>query len=261
MLKKVARPAALKVQRTFRLFPREMCLISGAPRSGTTALTDWLSHQPGVAGFQESRILIGIHRFIEDVYRFNNLVKDTGKLVILARHLVLEYYGSSRVLIGKRVLIDKEPLEPVAFPSREYGQFLVHVRQLFPELKLLLAVRDPVATVWSMSQRTWGESLTNAEAKRFTIQEYAENWCSCADLVLRYCSDPRTYVVQYGQLMNDSEKESRRILDFLRVRQGDPFTPRQPRDTGFDQDQRETILRVVRPQLERLTARGISQLG
>jgi hypothetical protein len=260
LLREVARPAVLRVQRTFRLFPQEICLISGAPRSGTTALIDWLGHQPGVAAFEESRILVGIHRFIEDVYRFNKLERDSERLVNLARHLVLDYYSSCRVLIGKRILLDKEPLEPVAFPSREYGRFLVHVRRLFPESKILLAVRDPLATVWSMSERTWGESLTNGGTKQFTIEEYAQNWCACADLVLRYRSDPRTYVVQFGRLMNDPGDESRRILDFLNVRHGEIFEPRQTRDIGFSKEQRETILGVVQPQLDLLNGQGISAL-
>src|SRR5829696_8774651 len=113
MLKDVAKAAALKVQKSFKLYPQEICLLSGAPRSGTTALISWLDRHPRVAAFQESRILVGTHRFMADVYRFNNLERDSETLVELARHLVLDYYSSCRVLIGKSVLVDKEPLEPV----------------------------------------------------------------------------------------------------------------------------------------------------
>jgi hypothetical protein len=213
-----------------------------------------------VAAFQESRILVGIHRFVEDVDRFNHLDRESEKLVKLARHLVRGYYSSCRVLIGKSVVVDKEPLEPIAFPSREYGTFLLNVRRLFPELKLLLLVRDPLATIWSMSERTWGESLTDGGGKHFTIEEYAQNWCSCADLVLRYCSDPQTCVVQFGHLMNDPGNESRRIRDFLGLRGGQLFEPRQTRGIGFSKEQQETILSLVQPQVELLRAQGISEL-
>ena len=258
MLREVAQPAVLQFQRTFKLIPGEFCLVSGAPRSGTTALVNWLGQQRGVSAVQESRILVGIHRFMEDIDRFKGLARDGARIITLARRLVLDYYAGSRILIGKRLLVDKEPLEPVAFPSREYGRFLVHVRTLFPGSKILLVVRGPVATIWSMSQRTWGESLVNMESKRFTIEEYAQNWCSCADLILQYWSDPRTCIVQWERLMNDPETESKRILAFLHVRKGEVFQPRQTKDIGFNREERDTILRLVQPKLDLLRAQGIS---
>jgi hypothetical protein len=98
------------------------------------------------------------------------------------------------------------------------------------------------------------------ETRRFTIEEYIENWCSCADLILQYCSDPNTYIVQFGRLINDPENESRRILDFLNIRKGNSFQPRQTSEIGFSKEEREKILHMVRPQLELLNAQGISDL-
>lgn len=118
LLRGVARSAILKLQRNFRLFPRKICLISGAPRSGTSVLCEWLGHQPGVSAFPESRILVSIHGFMEEIYRFQNLDRDSATIVNLARHLVFDYYSSSRVLIAKKLLVDKEPLEQIAFPSK-----------------------------------------------------------------------------------------------------------------------------------------------
>lgn len=260
MLKEVAKPVIWKFQRIFKLLPREICLISGAPRSGTSALVEWLGHQPGVSAFHESRILVSVHRFMEEIHRFKDLDRDSATIVNLARHLVLDYYSSSRILIGKRLFVDKEPLEPIAFPSREYGQFIINVKRLFPESKLLLVIRDPIATIWSMTRRSWGESLTNMQAKRLTIEEYTENWRSCAGLILQYCSDPSTYIVQFGRLINDPENESRRILDFLSIRKGDSFQPGQTKEIGFNNEERDNILGMVRPQLELLNDRGISDL-
>lgn len=256
----VAKTAILKLQRVFRIYPKEICLISGAPRSGTTALIEWLGRQPGVEAFQESRILISIHRFLDEINRFQNLDGDNQVLINLARQLVIGYYSSSRILIRKILLLDKEPLEPIAFPKKDYAQFIFNVKRLFPELKLLLAIRDPIATIWSMSRRTWGESLTNMESKKFTIDEYIDNWCSCANLILHYCTDPNTYIVQYGCLINDPENESRRILSFLKINKGYPFQPRQTKDIGFSSEEQEKILFTVQPLLDLLNAQGISDL-
>lgn len=179
----------------------------------------------------------------------------------LARQLVFDYYSNSRILIGKSLLVDKEPLEPIAFPSKDYGQFILNVKKLLPESKFLLAIRDPIATIWSMSQRTWGSSLADMETRRFSLEEYIENWCSCADLILQYSSDPTTYIVQFGRLINDPENESRRIFDFLNIRKGISFQPRQTNKIGFSHEEREKILRMCQPKLEALNSKGISNLS
>jgi len=259
-IKRMARLTILRLQKSFRLFPKEICLISGAPRSGTSVLCEWLSHQPGVLGFSESRILVSMHGFINEIYRFQNLNKDSASIINMARHLFFDYYSSSNILIGKRLLVNKEPLEPIAFPSKDYKKFILNYRRLFPESKLLLAIRDPIATIWSMTRRMWGVSLADMETRRFSIEEYTENWCSCADLILQYCSDPNTYIVQFGRLVNEPESESRRIFDFLNIRKGISFKPRQTKEIGFSNEEQEKILRMVQPQLELLNAQGISDL-
>ncbi|MFC2088977.1 sulfotransferase, partial [Calditrichota bacterium] len=166
-----------------------------------------------------------------------------------------------RIFMGKRLLVEKEPLEPIAFPLKDYEQFLKNVRRLFPEIKFLLVIRDPIATIWSMKQRTWGSSLTNIETKKFTIEEYVENWCSCADIILQYCSDPNTYILRYRRLVNDPENESRRIIDFLNICKRNSFQPRQTKEIGFSNEEREKILLMVQPKLELLNAQGISDLS
>jgi hypothetical protein len=249
----------LKLQRNLRIIPRNICLISGAPRSGTTALCDWLSLQRGVAAFSESRILVSIHRFMEEVHRFRNLETNRAMISRLARNLVKDYYSGSQKLLGKRLLVDKEPLEPVAFPLKDYEKFIVNVRSVFPEIKLLFVLRDPISTIWSMSRRKWGGSLTDAQSKEFTLEEYIENWRSCANLISKYKSDSNSYIVQYGQLIKEPDRESQRIYGFLKIK-GKSFQPRKTKKIAFSKIEMDLILQAVRPQLEMLSARGISYL-
>jgi hypothetical protein len=258
--KRVAKPLLLKLQKNCKLFPREFCLITGAPRSGTSAVGDWLGHQRGVLEFHESRILVSAHDFIKGIDRFANLYKENAKVIALVRQLVWNYYSNSRILIGKRLLIDKEPLEPIAFPLKDYGAFIANVRALFPEVKFLFIIRDPVATIWSMTQRTWGESLAMKEAKTFSIEEHIDNWRACADLILQNQSNPDTYVVQFGRLTRDPENESRRIFDFLNIRRGDSFRALQTKETDFRCGEREMIMGLVQQRLELLNTKGISEI-
>lgn len=256
-----AKLAIIEFQKKLRIRPKHLCLISGAPRSGTTALNLWLSSHREVAGIGEARILIAIHRFMEEIYRFQKLEKNKKDLLDMARCLTNEYYRGQRVLLGRSLIIEKEPLEPIAFPDKQYKIFLENVRILFPESKFIFMIRDPIATIFSMKQRKWGLSLKNSELRSFTLEEHIENWCSCIDCILLYTDDPNTYICQFGKLLKDSEDESKKILDFLKVSKGKQFQPKQTKTIGFSQEERELILERSRPQIEALHARGICDLG
>ena len=257
---KLATPFVLRLQKRFRLFPQGLCLITGAPRSGTSALCEWLGIHSAVSSFPESRILVSVHAFLEEALRFKNLQVNSDEIVGLARNLVQDYYSTERVLMGKNLVVDKEPLEPIAFPSKEYRRFIVCFRRLFPNAKLLFAIRDPIATIWSMSQRAWGESLTVPDARCFSLEEYIENWCACAELVSTYTDVEKVYVVQFGRLVRDADNESKRILDFLGLRMETPFQPRRTHEIGFGSNDLEKIQQSTAPYLENLRQRGITDL-
>ncbi len=259
-LKRVIAPFLLNIQKCFRISPRGICLISGAPRSGTSALNDWLGSQPSVATFPESRILVSVNAFIEEAFRFKNLERDRSEIEKLARHLIYDYYLNSRVLFGKKLVVEKEPLEPIAFPSKNYQQFILNMREILPDLKLLFIIRDPVATIWSMSRRTWGESLTTPESRRFSLDEYAENWRASADIALQIPSIPNAYLLQFGNLVNHPESESEKIFDFLNIHEGVFFQPRPTSEVSFSKNERNRILQNVQPKLEELRLQGIANL-
>ncbi|MBL0344287.1 hypothetical protein [Candidatus Villigracilis affinis] len=71
--------------------------------------------------------------------------KDSQLIFGMARGLVYDYYSSSRILMTKSLLVDKEPLEPIAFPSKGYEQFIVNTRLLFlkPKSCLPFVTRSP----------------------------------------------------------------------------------------------------------------------
>ncbi len=256
-----ARSVAVNLQKKIGLFPRDFCLITGSPRSGTSALVRWLGMQRQISAFPESRILVSAHRFLEEARRFQNLEKEIWRIEALARKLVFEYYIDSRLSMGKRLIVDKEPLEPIAFPLRDYEKFITNVGKIVPRAKILFAIRDPLATIWSMSRRTWGESLTEPQQRRFTLDEYIEDWNTCAELVLENCFATNMYVVQFGRLINDPVNESRRIFDFLGIRDGTPFRPRETTEINFEHEEREKILIAVALQVEKLKSKGIKDLS
>ena len=180
----------IRIQTVLKIRPASMCLVTGCPRSGTSAILSWLNQNKGVVRFYESRILVSAHRFYSEIERFNNLNQNKEFFLGEIRKLVLKYYDSKKLLIAKH-LIDKEPLEPIAFPDLDYALFLSNLREIFPDIKLLFMVRNPVETIWSMMNRKWGYTLTSQELRQFTLDECIQTWNACAGLAQKYAKRKR----------------------------------------------------------------------
>lgn len=241
----------------FQSRPSQLCLISGSPRSGTTAMYAWLSEHSQVAAVTESRILVAAHAFVQQTRRFKRLNRYRDPLTERVRRLVLEHYAERNPLGGRTLIIDKEPLEPIAFPNRQYVDFLEDVRSLFPAAKFLFLVRDPLATIWSMRERKWGFSLTAAEPRAFSLEEHTQNWCDCAEVVLRFAADPQCHVCSFEKLVRDPVQTSRDLYRFLELPHGPPFQPTPVKTIGFTEQERRQILEQTRSQVEALRERNL----
>ena len=253
--RKVAKSLALTIQDGLRLEPRAFCLVTGAPRSGTTAVNRWLLSQGNVVGLNESRILVGVHRLVSEIHRFQGLHRERLRLEELARRFAFSSYGAFGVYFGTRMLIDKEPLEPIAFPDKDYRGFLSNLRAVFPGIRFLFVLRDPVATLWSMTQRKWGVSLRNTEPVDLSMEEHIETWCSNVDAALEYADDSQAYLCFNSRLVADPVSESRRISQFLGIERTRPFEPRPTKQVGFDNGQLAKIRDATALHVEALAKR------
>lgn len=260
-LKKVAKSVALRLQDTLCLEPRTFCLVTGPPRSGTTALARWLLSQDRIVGLNESRILVSVHRLVSEIHRFQDLHKERRQLEVLARRFALACYGAFGVYFGTRALVDKEPLEPIAFPEKDYEAFLRNLRAVFPGIRLLFLLRDPVPTLWSMTQRKWGFSLRDTEPISFSLEDHIETWCSNVETALEYADDSRAYLCFNSRLVADPVPESRRIFDFLGIRSGRPFEPRPTKEVGFDEEQLAKIRSATAAYVDALANREAQLYG
>jgi len=242
-----------RLQAALGIRPHAISLLCGCPRSGTSAMRNWLQLQPGVAALFESRIMISAHRFVEEVERFSVLHANRDILLPQIKKLVFSYCARTK-LIWRKQLVVKEPLEPIAFPDKRYGDFLKNVRVVFPDIKLMFMIREPVATIWSMTQRKWGYSLTQGELLTYSIEESVKNWKACAELACEYASDPNVYICMFDKLIGEPEEESRRIFEFLSISSRNYFQPRPTKTPGFSDDEKDFILRETQPQRELLSA-------
>lgn len=246
-----ARPMLLFLQKKFRLKPRALCLIVACPRSGSTALAAWLARHYDVVSAEQSRILPTISRFIQDADSFKSLSGSYKLLLQLSRKLVWRYYSNSSFL-WSRVLIDKENFDLTAFSDGQFEKFLDTVQKLFPQIKILFLVRDPVATIWSMQKKEWwGYSLTHRPLFRLTMEECIEIWNDSAMLASKYRGDKNAYVCEFEKLVADPEKESEQISRFLGISFNQSFSPNSTASIGFDQTEQRYILNATKaPRLE-----------
>jgi hypothetical protein len=244
-------PAIYRLQIMLGIRPRGVCLITGCPRSGTRAILKWLGMHEQITAFEESRLLLSVHRFTDEVEKFHDLYANRIVLIDMIRKFFYTYRARDKILWRKQ-LVEKEPLEPIAFPDKRYREFLENLRTIFPDIKLLFMLRDPIETIWSMRQRPWGFSLKSKKLHEFSLEECIDTWNTNADIICDYVSDSNVYVCMFERLISDPKEESRRIFKFLSIRDGRQFQPKPTKTPGFSNDEREFILQKTNPQRELL---------
>ena len=233
------------------LKPRSFTLVSGCPRTGTSALLWWLSEQDGVVARLESRILLTAHAALKEAGRFGPLRAGRASVVESTARSVLRFYAEDAWLWG-RALVDKEPTEPVAFPDGDYAGFLDHVRELFPEVRTILMTRHPVPTIWSMRQRSWGHSLAAGDPVEWSLPECLDVWKANARIAAARGGDAGTLVCRFEEMTTDPAGVSRAVADFVGLGPTTPFVPKATKEVGFDLPEIDVILEETRDERELL---------
>lgn len=225
------------------LRPNGYCLIVACPRSGTSAMRRWLHRHDDIVTVDQTRILSAAFHFLEECKRFDSLDADLALLRPLIGRLVFDYYVS-RVSYSRKILVEKENFELVTFPGGRYCDYLKCVLDVFPDIKLLFMIRDPVATIWSMTQRSFKDMFTE---RVYSLKEGIAIWNACADVIEKFGSLGNAYVCQFGRLVSDPGAESQRILRFLSVPEKPRFfSPRQTKEIGFSAAEKELILDLTK---------------
>jgi tetratricopeptide (TPR) repeat protein len=215
--------------------PRRLAFLGGHPRSGTTLLEQVLDSHPDLVSAEETRI------FYEEaqVLLTRGLPQGTSMVAALdgaplesLRQVRERYFRSMELLldqpIGDRLLIDKNPGIQYLIPA------LIRV---FPEIKLLVALRDPRDVVlscfmlshWPLD--TGNASYLNLEGAVERYHRVMGMWLTLRPLIKTPCLE-----VRYEDLVADLESAARRTLDFLGV-------PWDERVLAFDEHARKKMVR------------------
>lgn len=177
--------------------------LVGFPRSGTTLLDTILMSHPEVEVLEEEPAL---QTAMELLPSFAGLPTIPDEQIERARNLYFETVASLGRLTPGKLLVDKNPLTINLLPF---------ARRLFPQARIILALRHPCDVVLSCFMANF--RLNEGMSSFIRLDTAAELY----DLSFRYYEHVQslipmpTHSVLYENIVVDRESELRRLFDFL----------------------------------------------
>ena len=194
---------------------RRLALLCGHPRSGTTLLEQVLDSHPNIVSAEETRI------FHDNTYPLvqlqappeaNVLQVLEGARAEALKHARSNYFRCMDAFlgapIGNRLLVDKNPILTFLLPL---------FARIFPETKLLVALRDPRDVCLSCFMQPL--PLNQSAAAYLTLEGTAEDYAALMSTyqVLAPQMQNERLEVRYEDMVADLEPVARRVLEFLGV--------------------------------------------
>lgn len=190
-----------------------LALLTSHPRSGTTLLEQVLDGHPGLISADELQIMPELvhvplgQQAPAGASVIQTLDQASGQLLQqLRQHYWQAMQGALREPIGTRVMLDKNP---------ELTALLPLVARVFPEMKIVFALRDPRDVVLScFLQRL---PLNAVSVHYLTLERTAQKYAATmkAWLKIREMIQNPWLEVRYEDVVRDLERPSRRVLAFL----------------------------------------------
>tara|TARA_R110002110_G_scaffold186923_8_gene394151 strand:- start:72 stop:2033 length:1962 start_codon:yes stop_codon:yes gene_type:complete len=186
--------------------------LVGFPRSGTTLTEQILAAHPAVLATDERELVRGMAQAASSVTG-RNFAYPQDIDAIEDHHIPAlrqVYRESAEALFGEavrgRLLLDKLPLNIV---------HLGFIRRVFPDAKVLIALRDPRDVCLSAFCQNF--RLNTAMIQFLTIERTAEAYCAAMGLLLSFEQSLglQTLRFRYEDVVADLRGEATRILTFL----------------------------------------------
>jgi Tfp pilus assembly protein PilF len=193
--------------------PTAHVFLLGFYRSGTTLLEQVLEAHPDIVTLEE-------RDFLEDAAE-RYLTHNAGlhKLAVLdgdtLESMRAEYWRRVQevgLTVQRKVFIDKHPLNTLKLPL---------ISKLFPDAKIILALRDPRDVVLSCFRRHF--QVNAAMYGLLTLQGAADSYVSVMHLArtMRERLSMPVLEHRYEDLIDDFEKAVRRVCNFIGVNYAD----------------------------------------
>ena len=192
---------------------RRHVFLVGFPRSGTTLLENILASHPDICALDERDTLGEAARaFLIDDAGLSRLAE--APVDELERHR-LAYWKRVREFGAEaagKIYVDKYPLSSIKLPL---------VARLFPEARILFAVRDPRDVLLSCFRRSF--SLNSSMFELLDLERGASLYAEVMDLsaVYRRTLGLAWHQLRYESLVEDFEGQMRQVCDFIGVEWND----------------------------------------
>ncbi len=224
---------------------RHVFLVS-FPRSGTTLLEKVLSSHPEVVALEEVDVLGAVgNGLLADDLALGRLAGLTAPQAETLRQAYWRGVGEAlSAPIGGRIFVDKLPLHTPALPV---------IAKLFPDAKILFALRDPRDVVLSCYRRSF--RINAAMFEFLTLDGAARYYDAVMRLAVLYRDrlPPPVHEVRHEALVADFEGEVRQVLAFI----GAPWSAEVH---NFTSQARASTRTPSAPQVARgLNADGVGQ--
>jgi tetratricopeptide (TPR) repeat protein len=176
--------------------------LVGFPRSGTTLLDTMLMGHQNVEVLEEEPTLLKASKILP----FDALADASAHQIEEARSEYFRVAGERTPLAPGKLLIDKNPLSMNGLPT---------IRRLFPEARIILALRHPCDVVFSCYATNF--KLNDGMSNFLGLDTAAELY----DLSFSYFEKAQgllglpVHKVIYENVIGDREIELRSLLDFL----------------------------------------------
>jgi Flp pilus assembly protein TadD len=181
--------------------------LLGFPRSGTTLLEVVLDGNPRVASLEEYELLKdGVFEFMRQPVNFERLARADAALLERLRSAYWRGVRDAGIEPSGKVFIDKHPLNTLKLPL---------IARLFPQAKILFAIRDPRDVILSCFRRRF--KMNPSMYEFLTLRGAADFY----DAAMRLADTAKRslgfewYEVRYENLVGDFERQMRAICDYL----------------------------------------------
>jgi tetratricopeptide (TPR) repeat protein len=191
--------------------PHRLAFLGGHPRTGTTLLEQILGAHPAIAAFDEPMAFADeVAEKLAPMNAASALTVNTlnALMVTQRRHFQERYFKSLlRENAGaQQLLLDKNP-SPTAW---------LHLwLRLFPELKVIIALRDPRDVIVSCYFQNLRLNATNANF--LSLERTARHYADLMDVWLRMreLGGFAWIETRYEDVVANLESEGRRVTEFL----------------------------------------------
>ncbi len=181
--------------------------LLGFPRSGTTLTEQILRRHPDVAAIEERDLVAPlVAPWLGSPAALDRLTDPEGMLRHEVRRRYLEHSRSEAGARDGQLVVDKLPLNSV---------FLPLITSLFPEARIILALRDPRDVCLSCFLQSF--RLNAAMAQFLELDTTATYYVAVMSNVLDTLErlSPRMHPVRYESVVEDLETEARTLLGAL----------------------------------------------